>query len=74
MGVFPTHAVENGVYEEINLVRGYQIKEMIKNTSHEMYIREKIWIHHRLIVFELQDKRYKTLENCLKSALKSKFL
>ena len=51
-GVFPTHAVGNGVYEEINLVRGNQ-----RNTSHEKYIREKIWIHHRLIIFELRDKR-----------------
>ena len=24
MGVFPTHAVGNGVHEKINLVRGYQ--------------------------------------------------
>ena len=24
MGVLPTHVVGNGVYEEINLVRGYQ--------------------------------------------------
>ena len=33
------------VHEEINVVRGYQ-----GNTSQEMHIREKIWVHHRTIV------------------------
>ena len=68
MGVFPTDAVGNSVYEEINLVRGYQ-----RNRSRRIYVGE-IWIHHRLIVFEFWEKRYETLQNCLKSALKSKFL
>ena len=41
MGVFPTHAVGNGVYEEINLVRGYQRNDQ-KHITRDVYPREDL--------------------------------
>ena len=59
MGVFPIHAVGNGVDEEINLVRGYQRNDQ-KYITRDVHPREdldQIWIHHRLIIIELRDER-----------------
>ena len=50
--VFPKHAVGTGVHEEINFVHGDQNAQDVR--QREGY---EIWIHHRLIVFQLQDKR-----------------